>query len=193
MATWTRRRAFSQQQWPTMEDSVGYYGWITCKRLRLGSAKNSFRGFPRAIGSPPVSRSKRSIGWLSLSSLLFESSPLGHPTMATTKKTAPFPSIEGSTTAAQNAGGQAPSRTDAIDVEIPVVVHASRYPVVGLGASKALSPLHEKTHTKVVFPQGGVVRLSANLSVGELVVLTNQRSGADVLWWLGAGVSAKAP
>jgi hypothetical protein len=101
--------------------------------------------------------------------------------MATTKKTALFPSVEDSTTAAQNADGQAPSRTDAIDVEIPVVVHASRYPVVGLGASKALSPLHEKTHTKVVFPEGGVVRLSANLSVGELVVLTNQRSGADVL------------
>jgi hypothetical protein len=101
--------------------------------------------------------------------------------MATTKKTAPFSSNQGSTAASQNPGGQGPSRTDAIDVEIPVVVHASRYPVVGLGASKALSPLHEKTHTEVVFPQGGVVRLSANLSVGELVVLTNQWSGADVL------------
>jgi hypothetical protein len=97
------------------------------------------------------------------------------------KRIGTFPRHPGRQTAAQNAGGQAPSRTDAIDVEIPVVVHASRYLLAGRGASDALPPLHEKTHTAIVFPQGGVVRLSANLSVGELIVVTNQRSGADVL------------
>src|SRR6202140_3689596 len=100
----------------------------------------------------------------------------------TTKESVPFPSLpHGSTLAAQKSGGQPSSRTDATGVEIPVVVHASRYSRAGLGASKALSPLHEETRTVVVFPQGGIVRLSAGLSVGQLVVLTNRQTGADIL------------
>ena len=100
--------------------------------------------------------------------------------VATTKELAPLSSAtQGNASTAQKSG--ATSQTDAIGVEIPVVVHASRYSLSGQDASKVLLPLHEQTHTVVVFPQGGVVRLSASLPVGELVVLTNQQTGADIL------------
>src|SRR4029077_19462098 len=64
--------------------------------------------------------------------------------------------------------------------EIPVTVHASRYSSASKGAAK-LPPVHEETRTVIIFPQGAVVRLSASVNPGELVVLTNKRSGADVI------------
>ena len=83
--------------------------------------------------------------------------------------------------AAKDAGTQASPRTDAIGIEIPVVLYASRNSATGRGVSKTLQPVREETRTVIVFAQGAVVRLSANLSVGEMVVLTNQQTGADVL------------
>jgi protein TonB len=68
----------------------------------------------------------------------------------------------------------------AAGAEIPVTVHASRYSAVSKAAGK-LPPVHEETRTVIILPQGAVVRLSATVSVGELVVLTNKRTGADVI------------
>jgi TonB family protein len=68
----------------------------------------------------------------------------------------------------------------ALGAEIPVTVHASRYSGASKGAGK-LPPVHEETRTVIIFPQGAVVRLSATVTPGELVVLTNKRSGADVV------------
>src|ERR1700739_4728042 len=64
--------------------------------------------------------------------------------------------------------------------EIPVTVHASRYSSASKGAAK-LPPVHEETRTVIIFPQGAVVRLSASVTPGELVVLTNNRTGTDVI------------
>jgi len=69
---------------------------------------------------------------------------------------------------------------DPVSAEIPVTVHASRYSSASKGAAK-LPPVHEETRTVIIFPQGAVVRLSASVNPGELVVLTNKRSGADVI------------
>src|SRR5579862_6849950 len=69
---------------------------------------------------------------------------------------------------------------DATSAEIPVTVHASRYSSASKGAAK-LPPVHEETRTVIIFPQGAVVRLSASVTPGELVVLTNKRTGADVI------------
>ncbi len=68
----------------------------------------------------------------------------------------------------------------ALGAEIPVTVHASRYSGASKSAGK-LPPIHEETRTVIIFPQGAVVRLSATVTPGELVVLTNKRSGADVV------------
>lgn len=83
--------------------------------------------------------------------------------------------------AAQNAGAPAGPRKDAIGIEIPVVLYASRNSSAARSLSKAPPPVREETRTVIVFPQGAVVRLSASISVGEMVVLTNQQTGADVL------------
>lgn len=102
-------------------------------------------------------------------------------TITTKEAVAPNLSPEDGSQAAQTAGAQPSSRTDAVGVEIPVVVYASRYSATGRGLSKPLQPVREETRTVIVFPQGAVVRLSASLVVGEMVVLTNQLTGADVL------------
>jgi periplasmic protein TonB len=72
------------------------------------------------------------------------------------------------------------SQPDAAGAEIPVTVHASRYSASSKGVGK-LPPVHEETRTVIIFPQGAVVRLSATVTPGELVVLTNKRTGADVI------------
>jgi TonB family protein len=69
---------------------------------------------------------------------------------------------------------------NAASAEIPVTVHASRYSASSKGTGK-LPPIHEETRTVIIFPQGAVVRLSATVTPGELVVLTNKRNGADVI------------
>ncbi len=68
----------------------------------------------------------------------------------------------------------------AAGAEIPVTVHASRYSSASKGTGK-LPPVHEDTRTVIIFPQGAVVRLSATVTQGELVVLTNNRTGTDVI------------
>jgi len=73
--------------------------------------------------------------------------------------------------------GQQPGASGA---EIPVTVHASRYSAPAKGAAK-LPPIHEETSTVIIFPQGAVVRLSATVTAGELVVLTNNSTGSDVI------------
>src|SRR5665213_736047 len=104
----------------------------------------------------------------------------------------PFTANEGApvattTAAAQppdNSGdlGQTSRRTDAVGSEIAVTVHASRYSAGSRGvASKNLPPIHEDTRTVIIFSTGAVVRLSASVTTGELVVLTNQQSGDDVI------------
>ena len=83
----------------------------------------------------------------------------------------------GNSTKNEALGAQASNATPA---EIPVTVHASRYSSASKGAGK-LPPVHEDTRTVIIFPQGAVVRLSATFTPGELVVLTNNRTGTDVI------------
>lgn len=83
-----------------------------------------------------------------------------------------------SDSAKSEAPGSQPS--SATGTEVPVTVHASRYSSASKGTGK-LPPVHEDTRTVIIFPQGAVVRLSANVTAGELVVLTNNRTGTDVI------------
>lgn len=69
----------------------------------------------------------------------------------------------------------------ATGVEVPVIVHASRYSSSANSVGKTLPPVHEETRTVIVFEQGAVVRLSAAVTTGEVVVLTNKVTGADVI------------
>ena len=73
----------------------------------------------------------------------------------------------------------------ATGVEVPVIVHASRYSSSANSVGKTLPPVHEETRTVIVFEQGAVVRLSAAVTTGEVVVLTNKVTGADVICKVG--------
>lgn len=89
--------------------------------------------------------------------------------------------LPGTTTAAPATNdGLGPPPSNAVGAEIPVTLHASRYSVASKSGGK-LPPVHEQTRTVIIFPQGAVVRLSAIVTPGELVVLTNNRTGADVI------------
>jgi len=83
---------------------------------------------------------------------------------------------------AKSGPAQTLRRGDAVGAEIPVTVHASR---TSQELGKNLPPVHEETRTVIVLPQGAVVRLTATLTPGETVVLTNRMTGADVLCRVG--------
>jgi len=87
-----------------------------------------------------------------------------------------LPGPENSVDAAHSA-----RRTDAVGAEIAVTIHASRYSSNRGATNKNLPPVHEETRTVIIFPTGAVVRLSASVTTGELVVLTNQQTGDDVI------------
>src|ERR1700733_7761200 len=96
--------------------------------------------------------------------------------MTTTTESAPSAHLaQTGTPAAQKSGAKPSSRSDATAVEIPVIVHATRYSPADGDANKALPPLHEETRTAIVFAEGAVVHLLASIAVGQLVVLTNQK------------------
>ena len=100
------------------------------------------------------------------------------PIMPSTAKDSLFEATTAEGTAKNEIQGSQPS--DAIGAEVPVTIHASRYSAASKGAGK-LPPVHEETRTVIIFPQGAVVRLSAMVTPGELVVVTNNRTGADVI------------
>jgi TonB family protein len=73
------------------------------------------------------------------------------------------------------------SRADAVSLEIPVKIHGSRSIAGRLGASSQPERFEEQTSTMIVFANGGVVRMSSVVALGQMVVLTNLRSRQDVI------------
>jgi periplasmic protein TonB len=72
-------------------------------------------------------------------------------------------------------------RSDAVSLDVPVKVHGSRVTEVIRGITPHTEPFEEQTSTMIVFPQGGVLRMSTTVSAGQMVVLTNLKSGHDAI------------
>lgn len=72
-------------------------------------------------------------------------------------------------------------RADAVSLEVPVKVHGSRVTEVVRGITPHTEPFEEQSATIIVFPQGGVLKMSATLSAGQVVVITNLKSGQDAI------------
>ena len=72
-------------------------------------------------------------------------------------------------------------RADAVSLEIPVKVHGSRVTEVARGIAPHTEPFEEQTSTMIVFPQGGVLRMSTAVNVGQMLVLTNLKSRHDAI------------
>jgi TonB family protein len=72
-------------------------------------------------------------------------------------------------------------RADAVSLDVPVRVHGSRVTEVVRGTTPHTEPFEEETSTMIVFPQGGVVRMVTAVNVGQMLVLTNQRTNQDAI------------
>ena len=72
-------------------------------------------------------------------------------------------------------------RSDAVSLEVPVKVHGSRVTEGARGAAPQMQPFEEQTTTMIVFPQGGVLRMSASVGAGQMLVLTNLKSKQDAI------------
>src|SRR5277367_980900 len=72
-------------------------------------------------------------------------------------------------------------RADAVSLDVPVKVHGSRVTDVVRGITPHTEPFEEQTSTMIVFPQGGVLRMSTAVTAGQMVVLTNLKTGHDAI------------
>jgi TonB family protein len=72
-------------------------------------------------------------------------------------------------------------RADAVSLDVPVKVHGSRVTDVVRGITPNTEPFEEQTSTMIVFPQGGVLRMATAVTAGQMVVLTNLKSGHDAI------------
>jgi len=104
-------------------------------------------------------------------------------TEVSTQQTAAQPSSAQS--GAQPKAASSGSRSDAVSLEIGVRVHGSRVKAEGgpsaQGAGAQTEPFSEETTTMIVFPQGAVVRMTAPVHSGQMLVMTNLKSRQDAI------------
>ncbi len=72
-------------------------------------------------------------------------------------------------------------RADAVSLDVPVKVHGTRVLEAVRGATPQTEPFEETTSTMIVFPQGGVVKMATAVAGGQMVVLTNLKTGHDAI------------
>src|SRR5579863_3944021 len=77
--------------------------------------------------------------------------------------------------------GSSGLRSDAVSLDVPVKVHGSRVTPTAGGVPAGTEPFEEHTATMIVFPQGGVVKMSSTVAPGQMLVLTNLKSGHDAI------------
>jgi TonB family protein len=89
------------------------------------------------------------------------------------------PGAEQSSKPSQSPASQLHS--DAVSLEVPLKVHGSKVTEAVRGASPQTEPFEEETSSMIVFPHGGVLRMSTSVSAGQMLVLTNLKSRQDAI------------
>jgi periplasmic protein TonB len=69
-------------------------------------------------------------------------------------------------------------RADAVSLEVPVKVHGTRVQEAPSGAASG-EAFEENTSTMIVFPQGGVLKMTTPVAPAQMMVVTNLKSGHD--------------
>src|ERR1700689_4112594 len=72
-------------------------------------------------------------------------------------------------------------RADALSLEVPVKVHGSRVTETARGVAPHTEPFEEETGTMIVFPHGGVLRMSTAVTVSQMLVVTNLKTRQDAI------------
>ncbi|HXW61214.1 MAG TPA: energy transducer TonB [Candidatus Acidoferrales bacterium] len=70
-------------------------------------------------------------------------------------------------------------RSDAVSLDVPVKVHGSRVNDGAPGVTSKSEPFEEQTSSMIVFPQGGVLKMATPVTAGQMMVVTNLKSGHD--------------
>lgn len=70
---------------------------------------------------------------------------------------------------------------DAVSLEVPLKVHGSKVTEVVRGVTPHTEPFEEQTTSMIVFPHGGVLRMSTPVNSGQMLVLTNLKSRQDAI------------
>jgi TonB family protein len=100
------------------------------------------------------------------------------------------PDVANTTAAAPSAQASVPPkpaaaggtlRANALSLEVPVKVHGSRVTEVARGAAPHTEPFEEETGTMIVFPHGGVLRMSTVVTAGQMLVVTNLKTRQDAI------------
>jgi periplasmic protein TonB len=86
-----------------------------------------------------------------------------------------------SQTSAPSSDSSSPARSEVVSLEIPIKVHGSRVTEVVRGITPHTEPFEEQTQTMIVFPEGAVVKLSAGVNTGQMLVLTNLKTRQDAI------------
>jgi periplasmic protein TonB len=71
--------------------------------------------------------------------------------------------------------------SDAVSLEVPLKVHGSKVTEAVRGLPPQTEPFEEETSSMIVFPHGGVLRMSTSASAGQMLVLTNLKSRQDAI------------
>ena len=90
------------------------------------------------------------------------------------------PAASPSKPSAPRSSDAARLRADAVSLDVPVKLHGSRVTAMRAGVPQT-EPFEEQTSTMIVFPHGGVVRLTTTVTVGQMLVLTNLRTNQDAI------------
>ncbi len=89
------------------------------------------------------------------------------------------PGAEQSSKPSQSPASQLHS--DAVSLEVPLKVHGSKVTETVRGVPPQTEPFEEETSSMIVFPHGGVLRMSTAVSAGQMLVLTNLKSRQDAI------------
>src|SRR3984957_20619433 len=79
----------------------------------------------------------------------------------------------------QTTAGQV--HADAVSLEVALKVHGSKVVTAGNGAAPQTEAFEEQTTSMIVFPHGGVLRMSTAVNAGQMLVLTNLKSRQDAI------------
>jgi len=98
----------------------------------------------------------------------------GAPSSTTAESQAPQTSKQPQSSSSQ-------LHSDAVSLEVALKVHGSKVTEVVRGVTPHTEPFEEETSSMIVFPHGGVLRMSTSVSAGQMLVLTNLKSRQDAI------------
>jgi TonB family protein len=107
--------------------------------------------------------------------------PLIKDPLDVANSTTAAPASQTSAPPKQTAASGATLRADALSLEVPVKVHGSRVTGVARGAAPQTEPFEEETGTMIVFPHGGVIRMSTTVTASQMLVVTNLKTRQDAI------------